>query len=487
MTRRRRQLMQLCLLFGGIFLITTGLFIFVYLESIYEHILNEALKFTPTSDTYKAWRTNDPPLDLDLYLFNWTNPEDITNPNIKPHFEEVGPYRVKEVKEKTNITWHDNGTISYGFKKLYFYDPKNSIRIMEDDVVTTINTVPLTVAYQARNFSTFIKALISISMGSISRLYVRKTSKEILFDGYEDSILNLLSNIPLLKVQRKFGIFYGRNDTIDPNSIQSMHIKNDQNFGKQLTWNYKNRTNFYQGHCSDVRGSAGEFYPLNIKKSKIVLYSSELCKYAELEFVREEIIKGVLGYRFTGDNIFDNGTTRPENRCFCVDGCIPSGVLDVSACRQNSPTFLSFPHFHAADPYYTDMISGMKPNRSRHEFYIVIEPKSGIIMEISANMQMNMLLQPVSGLRLYRNMPKIFIPVFYLAQTIELKDDLAFNLRIIQGFPDYLRYSSFFFIMSGVSLIVWVVCLLFNFCQPTKVIKKNFHEELPLNEKIPIT
>lgn len=86
-----------------------------------------------------------------------------------------------------------------------------------------------------------------------------------------------------------------------------MYTKNDENFGRQLTLNYKNYTDFYTGHCNEIKGSATEFYPLHIKQTKLVFYSSELCRYAELEFVREEFIKGVLGYRFSADNIFDNG------------------------------------------------------------------------------------------------------------------------------------------------------------------------------------
>lgn len=86
-----------------------------------------------------------------------------------------------------------------------------------------------------------------------------------------------------------------------------MSTKNDQNFGKIVTWNFKNHTDFYTGECNAVKGSAGEFYPINRKRDKLVLYSSELCKYAVLEYVKDVTIKGVHGYKFTAKNIFDNG------------------------------------------------------------------------------------------------------------------------------------------------------------------------------------
>lgn len=488
MKKRRRQCGQLSLLLGGIFLVSLGLAVFIFLESIYELFLNEALKFTPTSDAYKAWRTNDPPLDLDLYLFNWTNPDLARNLSVKPHFEEIGPYRVKEVKEKMNLTWNDNGTISYRIRKFYYYDPKNSIRKLDEDNITTVNPVPLTAAYQARNYNYFTKRVLSLPMSSITNFYVTKTAREILFDGYSDGLLNILSNFPTLNVQDRFGFFYGRNGTISKDGVFEMNTKNDKNFGRQLTWNYRNSTSFYTGQCNEIRGSAGEFYPLNVKKTKLVLFSSELCKYAELEFVKEEVIKGVLGYKFTADNIFDNGTTRPENKCFCREDCIPSGVLDVSTCRQNSPTFLSFPHFYAADPYYRDRIDGMKPNGSKHEFFVVIEPKSGIIMDIGAYMQLNMLLQPIKGFGLYERVQKIYVPMFYFAQHVGLTDELAANLRIIQSFPEFLQYASLIFGGLGAILIVWGTCSILNVCSPSedkmKKLQNTLKEEIPLNEKI---
>lgn len=86
-----------------------------------------------------------------------------------------------------------------------------------------------------------------------------------------------------------------------------MSYANDGNFGKILTFDYRNRTDYYEGHCGNLKGSAGEFYPLNVKRDKLVFYSSELCKYAELEYEKDVVIKGVRGYKFSGDNLFDNG------------------------------------------------------------------------------------------------------------------------------------------------------------------------------------
>lgn len=129
----------LCL---GLFLLSSGCFLLFNFEMLYDFIINSALKFSPKSDAYKAWKTNDPPLILDLYLFNWTNSDRLYDKNVKPNFEEVGPYRFKEVKEKVNITFNQNDTISYSYVKYYYFMNEESPKQL-DEVITTINPVAL--------------------------------------------------------------------------------------------------------------------------------------------------------------------------------------------------------------------------------------------------------------------------------------------------------------------------------------------------------
>lgn len=45
----RRKCMELAMLLGGIFLVSLGISIFIFLVTIYDFILNDALQFTPTS------------------------------------------------------------------------------------------------------------------------------------------------------------------------------------------------------------------------------------------------------------------------------------------------------------------------------------------------------------------------------------------------------------------------------------------------------
>lgn len=87
---------------------------------------------------------------MDVYFFNWTNPEDLKNHSTKPILEELGPYRFTERPEKVDIEWHDeNATVSYRKKSVYFFDEEGSNGSL-DDVISSINIVALVSTHPER-------------------------------------------------------------------------------------------------------------------------------------------------------------------------------------------------------------------------------------------------------------------------------------------------------------------------------------------------
>lgn len=79
---------------------------------------------------------------MDIYIFNWTNPEDIYTEGVKPRFEEIGPFKFREIKEKFNITWNDNKTVTYRQRKFFYFMEEESPRQLDEEI-TTLNPVPL--------------------------------------------------------------------------------------------------------------------------------------------------------------------------------------------------------------------------------------------------------------------------------------------------------------------------------------------------------
>lgn len=56
----------------------------------------------------------------------------------------LNEFYFRENWEKINISFHDNGTVTYQTRKLYYFDREASYG-SEDDMITTLN-VPVTVS-----------------------------------------------------------------------------------------------------------------------------------------------------------------------------------------------------------------------------------------------------------------------------------------------------------------------------------------------------
>lgn len=109
--------------------------------------------------------------------------------------------------------------------------------------------------------------------------------------------------------------------------------------------------------------------------------------------------RGIEGKEFIGtDFLFDNGTKYPEQECFRGDKIHPSGVRDVSKCKQGAPAFISYPHFYLGDESYRKGVVGMRPNEAKHRFEINLEPKTGVPLSVNARLQLNILIAPIPGI-----------------------------------------------------------------------------------------
>jgi scavenger receptor class B protein 1 len=93
----------------------------------------------PTSKSFSEWKKPSISLFMDIYFFNWTNPEVFNS--TKPKLVELGPYRFREQPEKVNISFHDeNSTVSYRQISTFFFDAEGSKGSLNDKI-TTVNLV----------------------------------------------------------------------------------------------------------------------------------------------------------------------------------------------------------------------------------------------------------------------------------------------------------------------------------------------------------
>lgn len=125
-----------CILF-----IVSGLLTLQFFPKIYESIINNEFTLHENSKAYQLWKDTPMSLAIEFYMFNWTNPEDIYDPDIKPHFVEMGPYVYIEKYEKVDLVWNDNNdTITFKQLRKWYFDPTRSNGSL-DDQITCLNPV----------------------------------------------------------------------------------------------------------------------------------------------------------------------------------------------------------------------------------------------------------------------------------------------------------------------------------------------------------
>ena len=240
------------------------------------------------------------------------------------------------------------------------------------------------------------------------------------------------------------------------------------------TWNYTD-TWWWPKSCGQVKGGAGEFYPPGLDKTFIEMYSNDLCRSLKFNFSRDEVyVKGISSYEFTADKyFFANATENPDNACFDSED-IPSGVFDVSACRFGAPVFISLPHFYLADSFYADKIqSGLAPNASLHSTVFRVEPRSGIPLDVSARFQLNVKIQPISGISILEKVPETYFPVMWFENKAGVPDNLVFKMKLMANLHEILQGIGC--IQIGVAVAIGIISLIVFLAQ-----KKSEEDQCPI-------
>ncbi|KAJ9578470.1 hypothetical protein L9F63_005290, partial [Diploptera punctata] len=374
---------------------------------------------------------------LDMYLFNCTNTEELSR-DFVPNFQEVGPYRFLEYQNKVDLRWNDNDTISYRQQRFFHFDEEASVSDMQENI-TMLNMPPVVASYKARDLGPLASFSLSVSMKILEKsVWVTKSVKEFLFEGYPDPLLTV-SSIFSGDETSKVGFFYGRNGSFTFDGYFNMQtgITDLSKIGTLHQWNYANRTYRYDPGCDDVRGYLGHFFPPKITKEPFYFFSTDICKSVKLHFAEEVEVFGIKGYKFLPDDkLMDNGHTDPEKACDCVgDVCMAPGVLNLTGCLDGVPMYGSFPHFLGADSVYLKNTTGLSPDSNRSTFHVILEPTLGIPLELTAHLQYNTMLQRNPKLSLFEDVPDMVFPLFWVKKQVLINEEVAQKIKLILFLP----------------------------------------------------
>jgi len=470
-----------------------GTVILALKSKIFESILNSQLVIEEGTAAYNAWVETPIPVFTKFYFFDMINPSDLFHSHEKPILEERGPYTFREVEKKVNLTWHENGTISYKRVKHWFFERELSVGPLTDSV-TTIN-VPVVGSAEFVRGDFFMEWGVSDMLSTIqARIFVKRTIGELLFDGYEDTVMEIGTSLDSEddyfgeeeygeeedegKVTLdKFGWFYKRNGTSWSDGDLSMHTGSDDIslLGSIVSWNRKNRTDAFPGECGVVKGSSDGLFPpgLTSNKDTISIFSTDLCR--PLHFIKEatQDVHGIPVEKFNlAPENFANSSVCEENSCY--NNNIPTGVQNVTQCKMESPAFVSRPHFHLADPFYQEQFQyGIMPEDGKHDSSFWIEPKSSIPLKVDMKLQLNVLLRKVEGIEyLFKNLPEVMFPVFWFESEAAIPESMAGSLFMLVKLPTIMLVCGVCSILSSL-LIISLVALCRIKSMPSKKVSND--------------
>ncbi|CRL01879.1 CLUMA_CG015086, isoform A [Clunio marinus] len=462
---------QLVIRYIGIILILIGITLAICWPFVFNHMLTKKLPLSPTAKAFDEWKKPSVPLYLDVYFFNWTNSDEFHDETKKTKLKEIGPYRFREIRDKTNVEFNDaNATVSYRTLSTFYFDDDGSKGKL-DDVITQLNIVAVGASAQSLNMEYTKKKHISLGLNVYEQtIAISKTARELLFEGYEDNMVlmgreGLIEGFDVQDIPYdRIGWFYLRNDTDQLSGDYNVNTGSDDisKLGTIQNYNHMNYNKFYSGECSKLHGSTGELFPPNRMKDSINLFMPDMCRSIPFDYETDVKIHGVDGYRFTcGARALNNGSEFPENLCYSNSGeTIHSGVMNISACRYGSPIFMSLPHYFKADPFYLNAVEGLAPNKDKHESYFTIEPMTGAPLEVTIRFQANLLVQPIEEISLFQEVRRVFMPVMWFEQKYQMDEKTAKMIKFAVTIPWIGRIIGIILFALGLILCIisFIMC-----------------------------
>ncbi|XP_023946681.2 lysosome membrane protein 2 [Bicyclus anynana] len=428
-------------------------------------MLWEKLNMRPGFPPYDWWA--DPPDEVKMraYVFNVTNHERfLLGLDDKMHVEEIGPIVYLEKLKHSNMRFNENSTLTYTAERFLIYLPDhNTIDLNQTLVVPNLAILGLSSYLHKANY--FVRSGLKFLVKTHgSKFFVKKTIYEYLWDN-KDTLLDTSQHLaPGLVPSTNMGML----SRVYADFVDEITVKIGPQWGHHdffKTDKVRGLSQFagYDKDCPErITGATeGVMYHQHLSKSDVLYYLRKtVCKLVTLYFDEEVTVDGVPLYRYNlSESAFDrvkNGTD-----CYSMDNTLPDGISDTSKCFYDFPMVASYPHFYTGSPPKDTYVTGMKPDRYKHNSYIMVEPMTGIPFRAVARMQCNMRVH---------NMSAFYSPEYLrFSNTVVPIGWIEYNQ---EGLPKHVRYTIYFMVnvLPPLSIVIFIITLLLGFYLITKQI-----------------
>ncbi|XP_054280593.1 scavenger receptor class B member 1-like isoform X4 [Macrosteles quadrilineatus] len=457
----------------GLFALTFGSLLIVI--DPYDIIFKMKVRMSEGSETFEMWKKPPIKLVLKVYLFNVTNQDEyMSGKDEKLKFEQVGPYAYSEDMSHGNVSFNANGTMNAIPLHPLTWLPELS-NGTEEDLLILPNIALLSIANVMNDAAFFTRMGLNLLIRQTnSQPLVKMTAKEFMF-GYKSTLLSLgnkfmpswISFDKLGLIDRMYN-FKGDTSTVftGENDLSLSGLFDNYNGLPYLP-------QWEGAPCNAVSGASdGTKFPALIKPNDTILFfRKSLCRSMPLVRVGEEYRQGINGYRYVfRKQALDNGHNDTSNKCFCRKGnCLPAGLIDVTDCYYGFPIALSYPHFMDGDEELVNNVEGIHPDPNLHSTFFVINPESGLPLQLSVKMQINMALGDLSSIansKLFSHLvlPMLWTDIYFDGLPTSLAAKFYIYLRV--G-PIAQMVFTYLFLICGVAFML--LSLSSAFCLPREL------------------
>lgn len=313
----------------------------------------------------------------------------------------MGPYVFREKRIKENIQFFTNDTVSYNERKIWFFDSSKSVGNLHDRV-TSAHVITATVVDRMRDHTPYEKNISNFMLNyEGGHLAVSKPAGDWILEGFQDKLIDLLRFFNTSEVPHtKFGWFVERNNSLlhDGSFTVYTGVEDITKLGQLTHWNGRAETGFFAEPCDSVKGAANGIFPPHLNpKEDITVFVIDACRFMVLKPKGIVHRYGLNATKWVAtEETLDSGETDSTQKCFCNvqrQPCPKKGVVDSKRCRAKAPIYASFPHFYLADKSYRQAITGMYPNPEKHHFVLIVDPKTGMLLELQERLQINMMIR----------------------------------------------------------------------------------------------
>ena len=217
------------------------------------------------------------------------------------------------------------------------------------------------------------------------------------------------------------------NNSADDRNPSIIHtgVKDVSKVGQFVQWNGRKELTIWPNKtgANDINGTEGFFFRPNLVEGEgLTAFVDDIQRSIDLVYLQHVKPLGLKAFRYGIDNrTFKSAFTEPENarwRSWCPDGLFYLGPTQP----KEIPVFGSKPHFLDGDPLLLDSVTGLGPNRSKHDTVIDVEPTTGANLNFRRQLQINVqvnktVMTETTEIKGYNNSGVLYYPVLYIDEV----------------------------------------------------------------------